>query len=305
MIYHDFTDHHLKLSEICFGGASISGSRGGYGFGAISFADSIELVLEAYDKGINFFDTAPIYGFNESERVLSQSLKKIREKVTIISKCGVDWHDSKRVNMSNDPKVCQKMLDQSLKFHQYLDVYMIHWPDKNIDIRYPLEVLQKAKEKKDILHIGLCNTNQEDLDKAEEVCTVDIVQSEVNLFHNQLRELKTPAYKMGWGTFDKGILTGSVTEDRHFDKDDCRSWAPWWKKSNWKDKVKKVKTLKEFVNSHHISLLELALSYSLSEDGVHSAICGFKNSKQLDGILYANQNKVADDLILEGKRILE
>lgn len=305
MKYNKLKNHHLKLSSICFGGASISGEGRGYGFGEISESQSIDLVLNAYDQGINFFDTAPIYGFNESERRLAKALKDIREKITLVSKCGVDWHDNGRVNMSNEPKICQKMLDHSLKLHDYIDIYMIHWPDKNIDIRYPLEVLQKAKDKRDIRHIGLCNTNQEDLEKASEVCEVSVVQSEVNLFNNQFASLNTKAYKMGWGTFDKGVLTGNVRVDRKFDKDDCRSWAPWWKKSDWKEKVKKVEKLKEYVNGHGYSLLEFALSFSLSLKNTHSAICGFKTSAQLQEIIDASETNIGSDVINEGRKILE
>ena len=303
MKYNELANHHLQLSAICFGGASISGEGRGYGFGSISETDSIDLVLGAYDQGINFFDTAPIYGFNESERRLSLAIKEIREKVTVISKCGVDWHSNGRVNMTNAPETCQKMLEQSLKFHHYIDIYMIHWPDRNIDIRYPLEVLQKAKDKKDIRHIGLCNTSLEDFEKAKEVSKVSVVQSECNLFNNQLKGLETNAYKMGWGTFDKGILTGSVTLDRKFDKDDCRSWAPWWKKSDWKQKVQKVERLKEFAKKNDVSLIELALAYSQSK--AESSICGFKTSLQLEGIIKANNKNISLDILEEGRKILE
>lgn len=303
MKYHELPNHPLKLSSICFGGASISGEGKGYGFGSISERDSIDLVLKSYDQGINFFDTAPIYGFNESERRLSLALNNIRENVTIVSKCGVDWHTNGRVNMSNDPKICQKMLDQSLKFHHYIDIYMIHWPDKNIDIRYPLEVLQKAKDKKDIKHIGLCNTNEEDLLKAQEICEINFIQSEVNLFNNQLDSIKQDAYKMGWGTFDKGILTGSVKLDRKFDSDDCRHWAPWWKKSNWKQKVQKVESLEIFVKKHDMTLLEFSLAFSQSQ--VDSSICGFKTSQQLDQIINAIDKNISNEILEKGRKILE
>lgn len=305
MQYHSLENYHLKLSEICFGGAAISGEGRGYGFGKISEKDAIELIFYAFEKGINFFDTAPIYGFMESEKRLAQALKSIREKVAIVSKCGVDWHENLRVNMSNDPKVCQKMLDSSLSLHGYLDVYMIHWPDAKIDIRYPLEVLQKAHEKKDILAIGLCNTTQDDLKKAQEVCHISVIQNEVNLFQNKNEELDFDGLKMGWGTFDKGILTGSVTEDKKFDADDCRSWAPWWKKSNWKQKVQKVEKLKKFTHEQGYTLLEMALAYSLKEGSINSALCGFKTQEQLDQILKALTHLPEKEVLIKAKEMLE
>ena len=229
---------------IAFGGASISGEGGGYGFGEISENDAIELVLYALDCGIKVFDTAPVYGYSLSEKRIGMALKNKRDEAFIISKSGVTWHPNKRIDMTNEPTVCQKMLETSLKDLKtdYIDLYMIHWPDPRTDIRYPLEVLAKAQIEGKIQSIGLCNTNSEDLSKAIEMVKVEYIQSECNLFNNPLNELKNQIVEnnirtMGWGTFDKGILTGSVTKNRNFSKEDARSWAPWWKKSNWKDKV--------------------------------------------------------------------
>lgn len=304
MQYHEL-DNLQPVSQVCFGGASISGEGGGYGFGAISQKDAIDLLYYALDCGINFFDTAPIYGFMESEKRIAAAFKKNREQVVIASKCGVDWHENKRVNMSNDPDICQKMLDNSLRLHSYLDLYMIHWPDEKVDIRYTLEVLQNAKEKGHIKAIGLCNTTNDELKLAKEVCKISVVQNEVNLFNNQNEGLNFEGFSMGWGTFDKGILTGSVNLKRNFDKDDCRSWAPWWKKSNWKEKVTKVNRLKEFAENNSHSLLEMALGYSLNVANIQSAICGFKTIKQLDQILEVVKHLPPKETILAGKELLE
>ena len=139
----------LKLSKLVFGGASISGEGRGYGFGDISETDAIDLLHCAFDSNINFYDTAPIYGYGLSELRMGIAFKHMREKVFICSKAGVDWHDNSRVNMTNDPKTVARMFDESRKRlnSDYIDLYMIHWPDKNVDIRSSLEPLYKLKEK--------------------------------------------------------------------------------------------------------------------------------------------------------------
>lgn len=271
-----------SLKDIGFGGAGLSSSGGGYGFGKIE--SEIDLVHEAVDVGIEIFDTAPIYGFNQSEITLGLALKNLREKVKIVSKSGVTWHPNMRVDMSNDAKTTQKMLEQSLinLNTDYIDIYMVHWPDAKTDIRYPLEVLAKAQIEGKIHSIGLCNTNLEDLTKALEMVKVEYLQSECNLFNNPLRELKTIITEnnirtMGWGTFDKGILTGSVTKNRNFQKEDARSWAPWWKKSNWKDKVDLVEKLQA---STEYPMRDIALQYASSQ--VDLPLCGFKSSTHIE-----------------------
>ena len=238
----------LMVSEVSFGGASISGEGKGYGFGAISDGEAVELVQAAYYAGINCFDTAPIYGFGLSEKRIGRAVKDFREKVLLVTKSGVSWHkDTKRVNRTNCPIQTEIMLEQSLKDLQtdYIDLYMIHWPDEKVDIRQPMEVLSKAKTDGKIKFIGLCNTNLDDLEKASEIDTIDVLQSSLNFFEREVEEDLFPEIKkqglgfMSYGTLDKGILTGRVTKDRKFDEFDARSWAPWWKKSPVEEKVKK------------------------------------------------------------------
>ena len=285
---------------IAFGGAAISGEGGGYGFGDISENDAIDLLLEAFEGGIKIFDTAPIYGFGMSEMRMGKAFKNIREKVFIVSKCGVTWNESKRVDMNNDPVVAQKMLEQSLRDlkSDYIDLYMIHWPDARVDIRKTMEVLAKAKHEGKIKHIGLCNTNILELNLAFEIERVEVVQSEFNLFTNNfVRTELFPYLKekdisfMSWGTLDKGIISGRVDEQKRvYDKSDCRSWAPWWKSANNSDKFLAMKKLLPLLDKNCHTGLELALGYNLSFPELSVAICGAKNSNQLQTLLKGPRN---------------
>lgn len=289
-----------KISSLCFGGAAISGEGRGYGFGKISENDSIELLLLAFEYGINLFDFAPIYGFNTAEKRAGLAFKAIREKVKFVSKSGVDWHSNGRVNMTNDPKVALKMLDQSLKNFDsdYVDIYLVHWPDSKVDIRLPLEALYNQKEKGKIKHLGLCNTNCDDLKLAKDVAPIEVVQMESNLFNQNsfneiVSELTPSMLTMGWGTFDKGILTGSVEENRSFDKDDCRSWAPWWKKGNWKQKCSHVQKV---MNNNNLNKAQLgAAALSFSQKNVDTSICGMRSTSHLESSLAWSQQPVSKD----------
>lgn len=288
-----------------FGGASISGEGGGYGFGDISESDAISLLEEAYDLGLRVFDTAPIYGFHESEKRIGKAFKSNREKVKIISKCGVTWHENRRVDMTNDPLTAKKMIEDSLRAlrSDYIDLYMIHWPDANVDIRKTMEVLSKAKDEGKIHHIGLCNTTVEDCIKASEVDKIEAVQSELNFFNREVTTELFPYLKehdidfMSWGTLDKGILTGRVDEKRTFDKSDCRSWAPWWKSQKKDQKYKVAQKLKKIADENGYSLLEMALSHNLSFSELSLVLCGARNSDQLKQLLRSINNLVPKDLL--------
>lgn len=292
---------------LAFGGAAISGEGGGYGFGNISENEAIDLLKLSFDKGFRIFDTAPIYGFGLSELRIGKAFKEMRDKVFIVSKSGVTWHENKRVDMTNDPRVTTKMLEQSLRDlnSDYIDLYMIHWPDARVDIRKPLEVLAKAKAQGKIKHIGLCNTNLDDLEKAAEIDRIEAVQSEFNFFQNTLKDSIFPYLKthnisfMSWGTLDKGILTGRVNEARKFEASDCRSWAPWWKNADNKSKFQAMNKIMPLFEKYNLSGLELAIGHNLNFPEVSVALCGARNKEQLDSIFKALEKLPSKEMILE------
>lgn len=281
-----------------FGGASISGEGAGYGFGDISRDESINLLKYVYDRGIRVFDSAPIYGFGESEVRLGKAFKNQREEVFLISKSGVSWHPSKRVNMTNDPFITVRMLHESLKRFEteYIDLYMIHWPDERVDIRSTMEVLAKAKSQGKIKHIGLCNSNLEEYNKASEVEKVEVFQSALNVFErDSLEEIIPLSVKedlsfMSWGTLDKGILTGRVNKSRTFDKSDCRSWAPWWKSMKKDKRYEVMDRILPVLKEWNLSPVSLALGFNLSHSHVDSLLCGGRSIEQWEGLINGYEN---------------
>jgi aryl-alcohol dehydrogenase-like predicted oxidoreductase len=284
MLYRENTVLQRPVSVLGFGGAAVSGEGGGYGFGEMDEASAERLLKNTWEAGLNLYDTAPIYGFGLSEERFGKYLPK---EAIIVSKGGVDWHSSRRVNMTNSPQVIEKMLLESLKRlkRERIDIYMIHWPDKNIDIRRPMEILKKYQEKEAIAHLGLCNTNLEDLKLAGEVGEISFLQSELNVLRTQafddLNDSWKKYYTMSWGTLDKGILSGRVTADRKFDNSDARSWAPWWNKKEVSEKIERVKKLKLILDDYNLSLPQFCLNFNLHHYGISSCLIGIKNNKDL------------------------
>jgi len=303
----------VQVSVIGFGGAAISGEGGGYGFGHITEGEALLLLRKSVERGITLFDTAPVYGFGLSEKRIGKAFSDKRDQIVIASKGGVTWDANKRIGIDNSPKVMQKMLEQSLKDLRtdYIDLYMIHWPDNNMDIRKPMEYLSRAKDEKKILAIGLCNACVDDISQAREVDRIEVLQSELNLFNataydslaSTIREEKMGF--MSWGTLDKGILTGRVTPGRSFDEVDARSWAPWWKQDDRSHKYTAMKRLGDLMEESNHSCLELALGYVLHFEEVSSALCGMRNVEQLESAINALNNLPAHDLLEEAQSIVD
>jgi myo-inositol catabolism protein IolS len=304
-------DTNIELSEITFGGASISGEGGGYGFGDISEIDSIKLLHSALDQGINTFDTAPIYGFGLSEQRMGKAFKDRRDSAFIISKSGVTWHENKRVDMTNRPDVAESMLHQSLRDLKtdYIDLYMVHWPDKNVDIRETLKVYTDAQKAGKIRFIGLCNTHLEDLNKAKEVCKIVMVQSQFHWFD---RTPKTELFQyltqnnisfMSWSTLNQGIISGTVNDKRKYDKSDARSWAPWWDKPEVARKVKIMDQLRPLLEKMNKNGVSLALSHNLLHPELTTALVGIRSEVQLQSMLMAYENRLNKDELSEVEKL--
>lgn len=290
------------MSRIGLGCASLSGEGGGYGFGEFSEKQAEDLIKSTWEMGVNVFDTAPIYGFGLSEERLGRYLPK---EAFIISKGGVDWHSTKRVNMTNQPEIIERMLGESLKRlkREKIDLYMIHWPDSQVDIRRPLEILDKYQQKGVIKFIGLCNTNLIDLGRAREIVKIDAIQSELNVFNSNAFQILGDDWKnyfsMGWGTFDKGILSGRVKSGRTYDKSDCRSWAPWWNKKEVEQKILKVEKLGKILTDYDINLSQFALHFNLTFYGIDCALVGLKDTQDLLAVISNLQKNVSNKTIEE------
>lgn len=302
-----------EVSVIGFGGASISGEGRGYGFGYISEDEALLLLRNSFERGVTLFDTAPVYGFRLSEQRMGKAFSAYRDKVVIVSKGGVTWDSSMRIGVNNDPRVIQKMLEQSLRDLRtdYIDLYMIHWPDKNIDIRKPMEYLSRAKNENKILAIGLCNSSVEDIEKASEVDRIEALQSEFNLFNSSAFASLAETIRgkrlgfMSWGTLDKGILTGRVTPERLFDEADARSWAPWWKNDDRSHKFRAMQRINDLLAEGNHTGLELALGFVLQHTEVSTALCGMRNSGQLESAINALSNLPSRTLLEEARSIVE
>ena len=311
--YRPFGNSPFNVSVLGFGGASISGDCGGYGFGPISNEHSLSLLRTSVEYGINLFDTAPVYGFGKSEEMIGRALRTLRDRVIIVSKGGVTWDDRKRIQINNHPKIVQKMLEKSLENlrAEYIDIYMIHWPDNNIDIRKPMEYLSRAKEDGKIRAIGLCNTFEDDFYKAREIDCIDALQAECNLFNPlPFQSLQSILVEhnvgfMSWGTLDKGILTGRVTPERTFDPVDARAWAPWWKKEDRSPKYSAMKKINSLLEDNNHTGLELALGYVLKFRELSTALCGMRSIEQLESAVKALANLPDQAILDEARSIAE
>jgi len=152
---------------------------------------------------------------------------------------------------------------------------------------------------------------QSDVNDKTQVERVTVLQSEFNLFNSTAKDELFAIMKdknigfMSWGTLDKGILTGRVTPDRKFDDVDARSSAPWWKNDDKTPKYKAMEKINDLLKENNHSGLELALGYVLQFEELSTALCGVRNTKQLESAVNSLNNLPDKTILEEAKTIAD
>lgn len=290
------------LNKLGLGTAAIAqgGDKSGYHLGGITENEANTLLSYLYERGIYLWDCAPVYGLGSSEQRIGSFFKskgsEARQKVFLVSKGGVGWHSSGRINMSNTPAHIDQQLHESLKTLQteYIDLYMIHWPDPLVDIRRNIEQLARYQEQSKIRFIGLSNTNIQDFKRSEEVCKIDALQFEANYFTYQnypwiekLKKERPELLTIAWGLFDKGLLSGRWKTNTSFAKGDYRS-LPLFKKDP--ERVKRHQKVEEFFKLYQnkndkLTKAQMCVDFNKSLPFVDISLCGSKTIADWNEVL--------------------
>ena len=230
MEYRKLGQSNLEVSLIGYGGWALSGK----GWGDVNKKEALETVEKSIENGINFFDTAPVYGFGKSEELLGMLLSSVRKKVIIATKCGLKWDDRGRVFHDLTRDAVLRDIESSLARLKtdYIDLYQIHWPDKKTELNETLDTLNELKKDGVIRFIGLSNFNIELLEKATDLVEITSLQSLYNMFQRDAeRDLLPFCKKNGVGficysPLAQGILSGKINDDFKLGRHDVRRFNP-------------------------------------------------------------------------------
>jgi len=284
---------NLKVSRLAMGGCPM----GGHGWGIVDDNKMMEAVRKAVDSGINFFDTADVYGLGKSEELLGKSLKGMRDKVVIATKFGVRF-DNGRSYYDNSKKWINKAIEDSFKRlnTDYIDLYQIHYRDGITNLEDVIESLELLKEKGYIRYYGLSNIYTKDIKEFQ------IYRDKFTSFQNEY-SLACKKYEadiiaimesldltaMTWGSLGQGILTGKYNSNSTFDSTDRRSRDVYVNFHG--DKLNKnlliVNELISISKKMEKSVPAIAIRYILDSLKDSVAIVGIKNESQLNSNLEA------------------
>ena len=229
MEYITLRNSDLKVSRICIGGDPM----GGHAWGKTDETELIDAVCFGVERGINFFDTADVYGLGKAEELLGKALQGKRDKVIIASKFGVRrTEDNTKTFFDNSPSWIRQAGEGSLRRLQtdYLDVYQIHDLDGVTPVEEVVGTLEKLKQDGKVRYYGLSNISAEDIGKLKPYKDKFIsFQNQYSLvcrdYEDDIRDISKELYvnPLTWGSLGQGILTGKYGRDVRFSEDDRRS----------------------------------------------------------------------------------
>ena len=283
-----FGNSGLETSVIGYGGWPMG--RGMYG----DFDDdeAIRAARASYEEGVTLFDTAAVYGWGYGENLMGKALKGIRENVVLVTKGAREWvrdnPDRRSATVSDsDPKRLLTSIDESLKRLQtdYIDLFLIHWPDHNRAFSEPMDALEKAKAAGKIRYTGVSNFSVEMMAESRDSSPIVTNQIGYHIFDRRPEAEVMPFVKengmgiMAYGSLSHGLLTGTWDADKTFSEDDWRrgganfginSWGP----ENLAAKVAVVEKLKVIAADHGKTIPQLAIAWVLANDTVSVALAG-------------------------------
>ena len=283
-----YTD--LELTPIGLGTWAMGGPWE-YGWGSADDDQGIRTVLAALETGINWIDTAPIYGLGHSEELIGQALKQTSLKPLIVDKCGLVWdQDGREVNCLTSKSV-RKQCCQSLKSLgvEVIDLYLMHWPKPEEDIEQGWEEMVRLKEEGKVRYIGVSNFDVAQIERVRKLHPVAALQSRYNMLIRTIED-KLLGYcsendigVMAWSPMERGLLTGKFSYQRMKDlpADDHRKEGPDFQEPKLGATLELVEGLREIAERDGQTCARLAVSWVLRRKEITGAIVGARRPEQI------------------------
>lgn len=299
----------FEITTVGLGTWAIGGGDWAFAWGSQDDAQSLRAMRYAVELGINWIDTAAVYGLGHSEEVVGKFLHELSpsERPLVFTKCGVVWDDAKRMEPGKrilKPESIRRECEASL--HRLgverIDLYQFHWPDESgtrIEDSWAT-MSQLISEGK--VHVGgVCNFDAALMQRCEPIHHVDSLQPPFSLIHRQIAEKEIPwcaQHKTGvicYSPMQSGLLTESFSADRvaKMPKDDWRKRSDEFQQPRLGKNISLRDALRPIAKRHGVSVNDVAIAWTLAWPGVTGAIAGARSPEQVDGWIRAANLKLS------------
>jgi aryl-alcohol dehydrogenase-like predicted oxidoreductase len=302
MKYNTLPNTDLKLSTITFGAWAI----GGWMWGGADKDDALDALAAALDAGITTIDTAPVYGFGQSEQIVGQAIKqKQRDKIQILTKYGLKWDGEGKGQpyfdtISNDGKPLKlfkysrkesviKECETSLKNlgTDYIDLFQIHWADPTTPIEDTMEAMDILKTQGKIRYAGVCNYDAKQVEEALKYFPIVTDQVPYSMVRRDIEAelvpfcLENKVSILPYSPLQRGILTGKMKPGHVFGEGDSRPNTPYYREPNFSRILTFIETLAPIANKYNANIGQVVINWTIQQPCVVSALVGARNRQQV------------------------
>ncbi len=306
----------LKITPVGIGTWAIGGDWA-FGWGPQDDADSIAAIRRGIECGMNWIDTAPIYGFGHAERIVAQALDIFSEaeRPYVFTKCGMVWDDQRNVGHSLKSDSVRAEVEASLRRLQtdVLDLCQIHWPAfppgaSDDQIEEGWTTLSELMTEGKIRQIGVSNFDVTQIERLRPIAPITSLQPPYSMLMRQIENEVLPYCAennigvIGYAPLHNGMLSGKMTRER-IDALPESDWRinvnPAFREPHLTKNLELVEVLREIGNTHGRSVAEVAIAWTLRHPAITGAIVGARNAAQVDGIAGSLDHRLGDEEIDE------
>jgi aryl-alcohol dehydrogenase-like predicted oxidoreductase len=302
----------LEITPLGIGAWAMGGSGWAFSWGPQDDQESIEAIHAALDRGINWIDTAAVYGLGHSEEVVASALKDRSSKPYVFTKCERTWNERGEIVKSLKASSIQQEVEGSLRRLKVdvIDLYQIHWPEPDEDLEEGWAAMAKLKEQGKVRHIGVSNFNADQMQRAQAIAPITSLQPPYSLISPEIEESILPyaqANNIGvivYSPMKSGLLSGAMTRERvaAFPPDDFRRRVPNFQEPLLSRNLDLAQLLGTIGKRHGRTAGEVAIAWTLRHPVITAAIVGMRSASQVDGVIGAADFRLSEAELAEIER---
>ncbi len=293
----------MRITSIGFGAWAIGGGDWQYGWGPQDDADSIAAIRATIDAGINWIDTAAVYGLGHSEEIVGKALKETSEKPYLFTKAGMTWGEDRQI-VQTLTKI-RAEVEQSLRRLQVevIDLYQIHWPVPDAEVEEGWTAMAELQREGKVRYIGVSNFNVSQMERALKIAPITSLQPPYSMINRSVEAEILPFCRehgigvINYAPMHSGLLTGAMTKERvmKMPDNDFRKRAKQYQEPLLSRNLDVARLLAEIGTRHEVSAGVVAIAWTLHNPAVTAAIVGGRNAGQVEGVLPAASFRLSED----------
>ncbi len=308
-------DSDLHLTVIGLGTWAQGGGDWKFGWGPQDDQQSIAAIHQAIDSGINWIDTAAVYGLGHSEEVLGKALKGMAQKPIIATKCARRWDDQRNILKIQTKDSVKEEAENSLKRLQIetIDLYQVHWPEPDEQIEEGWEAMNELVQEGKVRYVGVSNYSASQLERISQIKKPTSLQPPYSMIKPDFEQDLLPYCQqhhigvVAYSPMYKGLLTGKITRERmaKLALNDHRHNDPNFNEPKLTQNLDLIEKLRPIADDLGITLAQLSIAWALRWPTVTSAIVGARNAKQLQETVAASSVELPTNVVEEINAYLE